>query len=653
MAGIGFDFRSDASELVKDQAEVIKNMNKMISTLRQQARVNETAREQRRKDQQVSKAKRAADREEQKLTERGQALTKEVATAQEVFNQKLREAISLKDQGKISAETLRRQYARLKSEYQATTDEGKALARAEKERAAAMRRGEQVTRQLEKSTDKYKRELRELKNLHAQGAIDIETMRRGRARLSQEFRQGLDTKPTGQAIAALTSQLGQYASAAGAVALTVRSIGAAFETVRTEQEAALSALEGTGDANRRLLQVSESPEQFVERRQTADDLSSEFGVDRNTVRDVLFSGISEGFESVVPDIIRANQVIAPEVAASVAGQIPGLFKNQEIAPLEAVSGTLLASQDSRVDFEELGAALPQAAEGVASVGGTFSEAAASLAELSAAFKSPDTAADRIKAFGVAASLDEDLKGLGLIGAVEKLQSLSDAEQSDFLGEGQELNVAFRVLGERIGEIKELNAAIQADRVATSKGQGLLEERVQFSLSDEDLSAVRELNKARIQQEVLQARVDGITGAKAESAIKIAQSTNRLVNSLPARALNTLTGGQLTNVPARALSSVGVPKKTAGGIGALVPALASNPIPAAFAVFKALLPRQQPPPPQPPKPVQAEVTVEASVYERAVGKFDAAVDKMAAAQHTTAEPILRGAREAAAQAGVGN
>ena len=165
----------------------------------------------------------------------------------------------------------------------------------------------------------------------------------------------------------------------------------------------------------------------------------------------MFSARSENFESAVDAIASNAQVIDINSQAGVAGQIPTLFKNEGLTGEQAIDATLAGAQASRLTFEQIGSALPSASEGASAAGSKSFEAIAGLSVLASEFKSADTAADRMKAYGTAISLDqgnadagrESLSGLGLQEATRRLLEMTEEQQRDFLGGSAEVNVAFR------------------------------------------------------------------------------------------------------------------------------------------------------------------------------------------------------------------
>lgn len=354
-----------------------------------------------------------------------------------------------------------------------------------------------------------------------------------------------------------------YVSGLASVAVAVGVVRNAWEQVRKEQDAGLAALQKTQTADRRLLQISQSAEEFSQLRSQADTLAGQFGVDRAVVREVIFSAVSENFRDAVPAIIAANQVIDPVSAAGVAGQVPALFKGT-IGALEAVDLTLKAAQASRLDFEQIARSLPQAAEGGGIAKATAEETLAVLSVLASEFKSGETAADRIKAFATKAGISGDLSGIGMVAVVEKLQAMDEAARKKFLGDSNELNVAYVKMSENLELIKQRIADISSERERFQAGQGLLAGQTAIAAADERSAALLREARAKQQFEQQQANVSGVSGATGSAAALAAQrrllTTGNLIPRLVDRA------GVGTNT-ARVASLFGIDAETSGALGA--------------------------------------------------------------------------------------
>ncbi|WP_436717451.1 phage tail tape measure protein [Roseiconus lacunae] len=310
-------------------------------------------------------------------------------------------------------------------------------------------------------------------------------------------------------------------------------IQAAIQTVielnrkvaETNREA-FSNLKATESGDRRLLQVA-GPGEFSALRDRADSLSTTYGIGREAARGLVFQGKSENFLSALDFIGRNAQVIDPESQASVAGQIPGLFKNETLTPQQAINSTLAAATESRLGFEEIAKALPSAAEGGALAGASSDETLALLSVLAARFKSGDTAADRIKALATRIGLDqggegrESLAGKGIIKAVEQLLTLTEEQQREFLGSSQEVNGAFQVLREEITQIKQRQEVIRQARESTGTAQSPTALRVQEARSDEKLRAELNARIAALKKEVAQENRRAVEEGNRQAAADLA------------------------------------------------------------------------------------------------------------------------------------
>lgn len=324
------------------------------------------------------------------------------------------------------------------------------------------------------------------------GLIDQKTYARATAQTAAELEkaeraaEGLadKTKQTSSSagMAGLSLQglkdmaLGAVTAFAGArglqVALDVYRQSLQF--AREEQDKATGSLEALADSRRRLNQISTSAQDLDALERQADKRAAKFGVDRSAVRQLQFSARSEGFEGATDEILASRFVVDPQAAATVAGQTPSLFKGS-ITPIQAVNATLAGAKASRLDFEQISRALPSAAEGAGAAGASPEETISALSVLASEFKSGDAAADRIKAFGTKASLDEGkrFEGLGLIGTVEKLSSMSDEERQEFLGNSQEINSAFRKLRDNLELIRSRQETIREAIDLAGTDQSLL------------------------------------------------------------------------------------------------------------------------------------------------------------------------------------
>ena len=366
---------------------------------------------------------------------------------------------------------------------------------------------------------------------------------------------------TTSSIGKLSASLVTYASGVATITGAVALLGKAWTFVVDERKEVLRQLERTAPQDRRLLQVSSNAQEFEQLRTQADQLAGQFGVDRATVREVIFSAVSENFRDAVPAIIAANQVVDPVSAAGVAGQGPALFKGT-IGALEAVNLTLKAGQASRRDFEQIAKSLPQAAEGGSIAKATAEETLAVLSVLASEFKSGDTAADRIKMFATRAGISEEFAGKGIIEPLEKLMAMDEKARRAYLGDSQELNVAYVKLAENIELIKKRVQEFSQERVDFAAGGGMLAQQVGIANADPRFAALVRAQGSRQALEVNQATEFGVTGGTAEAAANAARSM--LVNrNFWTRFVADQSAGLITN----ASVFMGADQETAANIAA--------------------------------------------------------------------------------------
>jgi len=310
--------------------------------------------------------------------------------------------------------------------------------------------------------------------------------------------------------------VGNALSVTSAVDAAIQLATASWSAYSQARSEALRSQEGIADENRRLGQVATDSEDLAALQSRADRASAATGVSREVTRDVLFSARSEGFEKDYEAIIAANQVVDPKASAVVAGQLPSLFGGK-VQPLEAVSLTLAAAKESRLDFESVAKSLPGAAEGAAVLGSSPQELTATLSVLASRFKSGDVAADRIKAFSSTAGIDDRFKGTGIIQTLDTLQKMPTEERTEFLGKSQEMNIAFQILSEERPKIEAQIAKMLREKEEFAAGRGTLREQQTIVRTNPTVQNLEMVNIARVREEIKKEESLGTEAAKSEAA----------------------------------------------------------------------------------------------------------------------------------------
>jgi len=320
-----------------------------------------------------------------------------------------------------------------------------------------------------------------------------------------------------QGIADVKSMAMGYAGLTGAIDLTKR----ALEFMRQESEKAVQSVEKLSEPRRRLSQIALSSQDLQQLEDVSDQLAAKYAVDQPLVREVVFSARSEGFEETVDDVVRAGKVVGQQAAATVAGQVPGLFPGQDLSPMQAINAALVAAAESRLNFEQLARVLPGAAEGGQLAGATPAETMATLSVAASRFKTGETTADRIKAFATKVGLpstDERIREKGIIEAVKGLERMPAEDRADFLGESQELNTAFKILSQELPTIEKRLVQVQQAIEKTGTAQSAVNQRLAFQYdprTERGREALAELRKGQqeIQRDITRRRFEAAPAAE--------------------------------------------------------------------------------------------------------------------------------------------
>ena len=296
-------------------------------------------------------------------------------------------------------------------------------------------------------------------------------------------------------------EIAKVATAYAGVQKAIQLVIDLNERVIATNKEAFSSIKGTKDGDRRLIQVAKDSADFKRLREKADSLSSNHGLDRNAARGLVFSARSGGFENAVDFIASNEQIIDVDEQARVATKLPKLFTGSGLTPQQAINATLAGARESELDFSQISKSLPQAAEGGRIVGASPAELIATQSVLSSLFKSQDTSADRIKLLATKLGLDDRTSGKGLLGGVAALQNLPAADRKKFLGDSQELNVAFKAFADSLERIKDQIPKVQQAIDKTGTAESITARRRAIAESDPKLAAELAQRKGELALEI--------------------------------------------------------------------------------------------------------------------------------------------------------
>lgn len=311
----------------------------------------------------------------------------------------------------------------------------------------------------------------------------------------------------GKATAGIQKMATQYVTLSAGVGL----VSDALRFMTDEANKAKGSFDLLETSTKRLAQVADGPADLGASLARRDRLAKEFAVPRQDVADLLFTAKSEGLSTAdVRSVLRGSAAFNVKESASVAGQLPGLFKGSGLTGSQAVNLVATASKESRADFSAIARSFAQAAEGASQAGSSPSETGALLSVLTGKFSSPESAAARIKAIGSRLALEGDSGGI--VAGVQRLQKMSTADREGFLGSSQELNSAFARISESLDAIAELEQRIEASVALTGTAGSPLNQAVASRLNNPQTGAIEraqlERRRAAISREVSMDRMAG-------------------------------------------------------------------------------------------------------------------------------------------------
>lgn len=348
--------------------------------------------------------------------------------------------------------------------------------------------------------EKYQTQMQRLDQALARGKISQETFARAATRAGDALRRAGEAQKSSLQADAL-GQIKSFAAGYLTLSSAVRLVGDAFRHARQESQEALSSLRGLDDPRRKLVQMAESPEQLTAMLQRADAAAVQTGVDRATAYDVLFQAESFGFSQDYEKILGANEVINAGAAAQLAGKVRTMFGGK-ITGEQAINMALAAGKPSEVDAESIAGSLAMALEGGRRVGATPDETFAWVSALSAAFKSPQVAADRIKAITNRAAQHPELRGAGgMTEIMQRLVAMPEEERAEILKNDQETNAAFEAMLEFHPLREKIEAEVRQARLASGTADAPLAQGMRNVLGSDKSAASLAVRRAEILKEI--------------------------------------------------------------------------------------------------------------------------------------------------------
>lgn len=339
---------------------------------------------------------------------------------------------------------------------------GKDAERATADAAKELDRFAKATTQINRTPlEKYADEMKKLDAALKAGKIDQETFNRAVAKTKTEFQQAGHAGEKSFGSTAIAS-LAQYAIGMASITTVTRLFANAMAYAKEKTDTAMQSVEGLIASRSQLQQVSEGKGGAdVQRMNEQANQLAELGISREAAQSVIFSARSEqfvGHEEQVARLIAANEFKAESVR-TMAGQIPQVF-DKSITSMQGIAGGALGAKVSRLNVEEYAALLPKAAQAGTIAGGTPAETFALAAVTSMRGERAMEYAATMAGQLVYGEKGKQFKGLGVIGQVEKLQGMPEAQRRELLGTGKESNLIYEWVSRDMARLKEVRALEQ-------------------------------------------------------------------------------------------------------------------------------------------------------------------------------------------------
>lgn len=440
--------------------------------------------------------KKLAEAIDNRLKKRASDIGEANMTAVERYSAALAELTLLRDRHGLSQENFNRQLAREKQLLDAADPalqkQQQALAAWQKQLRANSAELERVEDNLDRMAEsvkqinatpleKYNREVAKLNLLHEKGKLTVDELTRAvqreKSALDQTTAAASNMQRSGLAAGMeVAGALGLVTTAAGAASFAVDTVSKALEYQAEKSRKAKSELDNLVDPRISLNQVSDSPEQFQQRLTRARAATEKFGGTEKQATEVLSQVIGADVEQNFEAIYKAriggmNAADAGETVTRMTKLFPGKISAQESLDMMMKA----ASGDVVDNVAGLTSGISKAALGGKAIGATPAETLATLTSISDSMGGLSAmAADRMQAFGLKAGRNERLKGRGFIGAMRVLRDeFSEKERAEFLGNDQEMNVAYSELVATEQKNLARTRGLEEEQLASRRGQGQL------------------------------------------------------------------------------------------------------------------------------------------------------------------------------------
>lgn len=259
--------------------------------------------------------------------------------------------------------------------------------------------------------------------------------------------------------ATAASAVGKYAMGILSLQAATQAFGAAMAYSKANTDAAIASVEQLIQARQKLNQVVDSGKEGQAANDFAERLASR-GISRDAALDIVSSARGAGFvgsEDMVARLVAANQ-FSPQSAVMTAGRVRNMFGDGAMTSLQSLAGTRAGSKISDLDIDPYLNMLPNLATAQTMAGGTPAEAMAITAYVASKHQ---RGAEYVATMSGSLNQLKGFKGLGIMGQVEKLRGMTEAQRTKALGGSKEANFAYDWLSSGGGIVAGYQKQIQA------------------------------------------------------------------------------------------------------------------------------------------------------------------------------------------------
>jgi hypothetical protein len=192
--------------------------------------------------------------------------------------------------------------------------------------------------------------------------------------------------------------LKNYVTGLASVSAGIAGISSALAAVKEESNELAQSLRSREGGLKRLSQVSGSKEEYAQLENLAKQLAVGEGLSVSDAANLIFQAKSQGLLSDIAVLAKTARFTDPQAMIESVGKFKSAFGASEAGSTEQLlSKFLTAAEKSDVSVEEIARAAVISAQGASRIGATDEELLSLLSVLSPAFKSPQTASQRLQA----------------------------------------------------------------------------------------------------------------------------------------------------------------------------------------------------------------------------------------------------------------